>query len=582
MSQSMSLTPSISDYLLASDWAYDQSGVDGITTAPPAGLSTFNVGGSALWSYNAATGFYAAALATGTGQIIIVFEGTNFYTGSDTFTQAQTADDLAISAGVNAPSYADALSFTQTVIADAETAGYSLSQISVAGHSLGAAEAEYVATQTGLGGMTFGTPGIPTSDIPAGSTGANLTNYVERGDPVGNYAAGGNDDWLLSPTIVHYGVTNYIGSYLGTALLYTADGAYDEVLSATTLTEKAAALSAWLGIFATAVDDYHVLSTYASDLGVTLPSGDGSAAGLGQDSSATIGAGLLSALGETSGSAGGTITLPGVDLTSTTQVSAASGQVMLTTGGSSTTLSTANIATGLSLQSDGAGGTTISFGLAPDGIVLGGSAAATIQGDASPLVFVGGTGAVSVLGGSGAVTLYGATSSTATSFLMGGSGTSLIHGGAGASTLVGGSGASTLAGGSGPTLILANGSASEQIQAGAGATTVNGLYGTGPETVFAGAGADIIALGSGADSVLAGSGAASVIGGRGSDVYGFIDGHAGGSVVITGLKATDSLAFAGYAGNPITSEGVLHGSDLITLSDGTVILLSGLDHKIFS
>lgn len=82
--------------------------------------------------------------------------------------------------------------------------------------------------------------------------------------------------------------------------------------------------------------------------------------------------------------------------------------------------------------------------------------------------------------------------------------------------------------------------------------------------------------------MIAGSGAASVTGGSGPDVYGFIDGHAGGSVVITGFNATDTMAFGGYGGDPITSEGVLHGSDLITLSDGTVILVAGVDHKIFS
>jgi hypothetical protein len=73
----------------------------------------------------------------------------------------------------------------------------------------------------------------------------------------------------------------------------------------------------------------------------------------------------------------------------------------------------------------------------------------------------------------------------------------------------------------------------------------------------------------------------SVIGGSGPDVYGFIDGHAGNEI-IDGLKATDTFAFAGYTGDPIAAEGVVNGSDLITLDDGSNILLLGIDHKIFS
>ena len=52
-------------------------------------------------------------------------------------------------------------------------------------------------------------------------------------------------------------------------------------------------------------------------------------------------------------------------------------------------------------------------------------------------------------------------------------------------------------------------------------------------------------------------------------------------MVIAGLTASDSIAFGGYSGDTLTSEGVLAGADLITLSDGTVILLQGIDHKVF-
>ena len=572
--------PSTSDYLNASYWAYAQAGTpyNDRDTTLPTGFSYFMVGGQPMITYQPDVGLYAAAVVNAAGQIIITYEGTNLYTGNDTFTAAQIADDVAIAEGVNAASYAPAASFAQSVIAAAETQGYSTSDIFLAGHSLGAAEAEYVATQTGLTGTTFGTPGLPTADLPANFA---FTDYVERGDPVGNYAYGWNDFALLqTQNVQHLGDAIALGTYASAALLYSANITYAAALNAPTRVEEVAGLLTTVALLGEAAVKYHALLTYAADLGVTVSGAASNVTDLTGAESA-----FAQILGTTSGltvSTSGGLDFTGVDLTAPGVVAASGSGLTLTLSSETAALPLLNPVMSLSLQSDGQGGTLLTFGAASDGVVLAGSDGAIVSGDAKPLTFVGGTGAVSVIGGSGAVTLYGATSSTATSFLMGGSGTSLIHGGAGASTLVGGSGASTLAGGSGPTLILANGAASQQIQAGAGATTVNGLYGTGPEAVFAGSGADIIALGAGADSVIAGSGAASIIGGTGSDVYGFIDGHAGSSVVITGLKASDSLVFGGYAGKPITSEGVLHGSDLITLSDGTVILLSGLDHKIFS
>jgi hypothetical protein len=52
--------------------------------------------------------------------------------------------------------------------------------------------------------------------------------------------------------------------------------------------------------------------------------------------------------------------------------------------------------------------------------------------------------------------------------------------------------------------------------------------------------------------------------------------------VISGLTSADTIVFGGYGGDPIVTEGTLSGGDLITLSDGTLILLQGIDHKVFS
>jgi hypothetical protein len=582
MSETTQSAPTVSDYLNASYWAYAQanSPYPDKNTALPSGFSYFNVGGQPLYVYNASVGLYAAAVVNATGQLIVTFEGTNVDTGNDTFTAAQILDDIDIVRGVNAPSYQPALAFTETVLADAKAAGYSAQDVYLSGHSLGAAEAEYVATQTGLSGTTFGTPGIPTADIPS-TTPSQLTDYVERGDPVGNYAVGWNDFALLqTQNVAHFGTAIALGSFESATLLFSANATYTAAVNASSLVLKLAGYAATVELLREAANEYHPLTVYAADLGETI---SGATAGTdisGSDSD--IFGSLFGNLPNVSVTADGLLDVAQADLTAPGAVSVSGGSVTLTLDGQSAPLAMPAGGQTISLKSDGQGGTLISTSAASDGLVVGGSDGATIRGDSSPLTFVGGTGAVSVIGGSGGVTLYGATSATATSFLEGGSGTGLIYGGAGATTLVAGTGASTLVGGSGPTIMLANGTASDEIVAGSGATSINGTYDTGPEQIFAGAGGDVIALGSGADSLIGGGGVASVIGGAGPDVYGFIDGHAGGAVIITGLKSTDTLVFGGYTGDPISSEGVLKGSDLITLKDGTVILLAGIDHKIFS
>lgn len=574
---------SVSDALNAAYWAYAQAGTpyNDRNTALPDGFSYFTVGGQPLITYLPDVGLYAAALVNSIGQIIITYEGTNLYTGNDTFTVAQIADDVAIAEGVDAPSYAPAATFAMTVLADAQAQGYSAANVFVAGHSLGAAEAEYVAIHVGLSGITFGTPGLPTGDIPSNFTPA-FVDYVERGDPVGNYAYGWNDFALLqTQNVQHLGDAQALGTYESAALLYAANAAYIAAVNASTTAEEVAGLVTTVALLGEAAVKYHALLTYAADLGVTVTGATGSALTLAGAETA-----LAEVIGTTSGltvAANGMLDLTMADLTAPGVVGNAGGALSLTLGSASASLSQlADPGISLSLQSDGQGGTLISFGAASDGVVLAGSSGATVQGDAKTLDFVGGSGAVSVIGGSGNTTMSGATSSTATTFLMGGSGGNLLYGGAGATTLSAGLGASTLVGGAGPTLMLANGSAPDMMVAGSGATTVNGTTGSGPQIVFAGAGPAVIALGSGAGTLIGGTGVAHVTAGSGADVYGFIDGHAGGSVVITGLKASDSLVFGGYGGNPITSEGVLAGSDLITLSDGTVILLQGIDHRVFS
>jgi Ca2+-binding RTX toxin-like protein len=90
-------------------------------------------------------------------------------------------------------------------------------------------------------------------------------------------------------------------------------------------------------------------------------------------------------------------------------------------------------------------------------------------------------------------------------------------------------------------------------------------------------------LGGGADTVVGGSGASTITGGSGDDVYNFLASHAGGTEVINDFKpGTDKLTFSGYATDtPVASETITGGSDIIKLTDGTEITLTGVDHKQF-
>ncbi|GAB0120328.1 hypothetical protein [Acidisoma sp. 7E03] len=196
----------------------------------------------------------------------------------------------------------------------------------------------------------------------------------------------------------------------------------------------------------------------------------------------------------------------------------------------------------------------------------------------------GGTGAATVTAGSAATTLFGGSGditfsagSSSGDFVLGGSGQTNIAGGAG--------GNNTLIGGSGTTLITATGSSTgDLLVGGVGTTVINASSTTGALTISvnpnSNSGTLVATLGSGADTALAGAGNAVIQGGSGPDVYGFVAGHSGGAVTILGFSGKDNIAFEGYSGPPVESVGSL--GDVITLSDGTTITLSGIDHKIFS
>ena len=220
-------------------------------------------------AFHEQTGFYGAAYVAGTGGervILIGFQGTNvaILPHHPEFATAQLLADVDLYYGRIPPALEDALSFTQAVIATAQAQGIPPENIFVTGHSLGAAEAQYVAAHTGLKGVTYGGPGISSDYVPHGSI-SGLTNYVERGDPVGNYSNGFpapvETYFLYSDKIQHFGEPIYLGTYEDAAPIISAGLAFastnDEV--------RAAALA----VFYEAAESFHVLGKYHADLPAT-------------------------------------------------------------------------------------------------------------------------------------------------------------------------------------------------------------------------------------------------------------------------------------------------------------------------
>ena len=253
-------------------------------------LKPLMVGGKPLEVTNASQGLFAEAfVSTGAGpkHVVIGYEGTDLYDennpNSNTFTGGQIVADANLIAGQAAPSFATSVKFANRVLGVAKSMSIGAKNVSVTGHSLGAAEAEYVAASTGLSGYTFGTPGIVA---PKNAKPSQLTNFVDYGDPVGNYSNDPPDLYgayldypalILSPSILHYGSTTLLGPSGNADYLNDAIGDYRDGL------ETAAAARFYEAL------DYHYLLNYETDLQAAYPSqginlylGDGS---VGADSS---------------------------------------------------------------------------------------------------------------------------------------------------------------------------------------------------------------------------------------------------------------------------------------------------------
>ena len=295
-----SAAPSLLQYINLANYVYT-SGNSPSTFPTSIGYAPLEYSGRVVSALNQNTGFYGQAfISTDSAQspdAIIAFEGTNLAHSppSVKFTLAQAGDDHDIFEGVNAPSYKSALRFTRTAIKDAEADGVAADNIYLDGHSLGAAEAEYVAAKLNLPGTTFGTPGIPGSDF-ARSASSKLTNYVDYGDPVGNYSADPPQalgSVVQKSSILHYGGEVYTGSSSSRSLLTDIAS---EFARGSFLNKAVAA-----GEFAYGFSRYHQLANYATDLGLTIYNGDSSTGADAGFFSSLVGSALGSLLVASSG-----------------------------------------------------------------------------------------------------------------------------------------------------------------------------------------------------------------------------------------------------------------------------------------
>lgn len=264
-------TPTTQNFFDASNWIYGYS--DSNLPPPfPINLTPFYYETGTYESGLLPSGFHGAAfrLSDTVGsesQIIVTFEGTDA-SGIEIrpdFLLAQIEADVNLYFGVIPQALRDAAAFTQQVLAAAKQQDISHEQVHLTGHSLGAAAAAYVSTQTGLDGTTFAAPGLPSNTVPFDNAG-KLTNYVDLGDPVANYSFTPfdfEDGFLFSDAIRRVGSPSYIGNLVDlggliTAAALTAPGNSDDVRAAGLL---------GLGLLAA---ENHPLTHYGRDLGLTL------------------------------------------------------------------------------------------------------------------------------------------------------------------------------------------------------------------------------------------------------------------------------------------------------------------------
>ncbi|CAN5294417.1 hypothetical protein BH09ACT8_BH09ACT8_21120 [soil metagenome] len=177
-------TPTVTQFLNAAAAGYVLGGT-------PGGLKPFTVDGVPMTSTNILSGESAQVWVTPDKQIIISYQGTTGGTNllfNPLIAISQIFTDMQVIFTDTTPqAFTDSLVFEQQVEAEAAKQGYSTDDIFLTGHSLGGWEAEYVAQQTGLGGIGFESPGINTT-VPGNGINSGFINVETYGDAAAYFA----------------------------------------------------------------------------------------------------------------------------------------------------------------------------------------------------------------------------------------------------------------------------------------------------------------------------------------------------------------------------------------------------------
>ncbi len=213
------------------------------------------------------------------------------------------------------------------------------------------------------------------------------------------------------------------------------------------------------------------------------------------------------------------------------------------------------------IASEGADNITATSGR--DTVEVSGNA--TIHGGGANLVVFSDAGSPTITAGTASVTVYGAFG-----------GGSFAGGSAGNNVLVAGTNASTIMGGGNGDVLLGSGGTSTRLIAASGNETLTGQFSSGNNIYDANGANALIVGGAGTNAFNLGYGNASIVGGTGANTFNIKAGSAGGTDYISNFhNATDKIHLAGYGsgeiGNDLSHSFTAGGSQILTLSDGTVL-----------
>ncbi len=236
---------------------------------------------------------------------------------------------------------------------------------------------------------------------------------------------------------------------------------------------------------------------------------------------------------------------------------------------------------GLSLLASGTGDSLITTGAGISEVYGGSGGHDTIMAGAGQ-TFVISQDNESVVGGSGQSVVYGGANGgdtihggSAGDVMVAGGGGEQMLAGTGNDTMYAGTGSSLMVGSATGATLMVGGQVAIDFQGGAGQTTVFGSQGN--DVMTAGSGSLLAIEGAGDNLFQFGSGTSSVFSGSGTNTFAFTDGSGGGTDVIVGFKAgQDKVALSGFSGPAVAQQQVTGGSTVVTLTDGTNVVFSGV------